>query len=312
MGIILGLMIALAALFNLGCSQGGVPYNPNAPATSPTSPGTTVGGILSPTPSNAPPNSYATTTGGYITLETVTQNPIDSSESFIGATMAGTVGIILFEHSPSQGIYMWDVFELSVSGSISEVCSVPIPSGSGGTYNGVTYNGSQILVLNSNYQAGLNVYGLDLSNCSTSFVANIYNNPDYYVTYAIPFAYYSGNYYTDAEQLSLINSSTNLVTPFAYSQTPISGQTPEPDTNSFTIDNQGRTWYFDGNNNSLWSGKADGSWIGWAGLPVSTYNDLIDAQSILAFSATDVRLVALNTSASPETLDIYSFDVSNF
>ena len=311
-------LFILLALFCEGCSPSGPPPDTNvaspggSPASSPSSPRVTPGGNLQPLPSGAPANSYPTTTGGYVTLNSIVESNVDSSETLIGATMMGNRTIVLFKRSASASIYFWDVFELTEQGSFKLDCSISPPRNSSGSFIALTYDGTSLVVLNSNIISGMVLYQLDPDTCTTGFYKTLYSSTNYYNIWSTPFTYYGGDYYTGiSDVVDVINPVTNLVNPFQYSTQSLSEFTPNPDNVSFAIDAIGTTWFVDQSYN-LWSGNTNGSWRGWTPLPYETYLDLTNVQNILPGSGSQLNVLTFDNSAATKTLRLYQIDASHF
>jgi hypothetical protein len=314
MGTLILKFLPLAIFLSVcACSTRGQAYDPNAQSPGPVAgPPLIPGSELGPLPSGAPANSVATTTGGYATLQSIHQNPVDSSESLIGAAVMGSRAIILFERSPSSGMYFWDVYEMSQAGAFKLDCSIPRPLGSNGTFNGVTYNGSKLVVLNLYYRTGFSAYSLDLDTCTTASVGTLYSTSQYFTQASIPFSYYGGAYIFAVNSLVTANPQSGIITPWNYVTASLSGEIAQPNTQNFMVTSQGTSWFVSNSRYHLWCGDGLGKWTGWTELPYTTYQDLTQVQSILSFGAGDLRLLTFNPSAVNKVLKVYQLEVSHF
>jgi hypothetical protein len=308
-------MWALIVLFVLalaGCGTTGDLLSSSATGTGDSSPNggpvVTPGGDLGPPPSGAPANSYTTTTGGYITFTAIVESSVDASESLVGAALMGARPIVLFRRSQGSGVYFWDVFELGAQNQFRQDCAIPQPIGSSGTFLGLAYDGTSLVVLNSNNN-GLSLYRLNPDACTTSFGQTLNPTPAYG---SVPFAFFGGLYFTETtNQLLTINPATRLVNIFNYVADSWSGASPDPDVANFTLGPSGATW-FTSSNYFLWSGEEAGSFTGWVPLPLITYTDLTSVHNILAGPNGQLILLTMKSSVGSSVLRLYEIDASRF
>ncbi len=305
------ILLAIICIWITGCAQHGTPYDPaNDPgeATSPWSPPSYPGGDLT-SPRPMPANGYPTTSGGYVRFENIVESKVERSMSFVGATLVDDNLVVLFERSPSQNIYFWEVYSLTSNSKFEVICSIPRPLASSGSFMNMTSAGDLVYILNSDYRSGTNVYQLDLSDCSTSFLQNLSSATSYVRT---PFGIQGSKYYvTISGQLQTFDFKTRLIQPFHYAKESLASVKPNPTYPSFTVSETGALWYTD-SIARLWQGRTDGSWDGWVQLPYSTYRDLMNTQSLVSNRDGRLSIITFDPTATERILRVYKIDASNF
>ncbi len=304
--------LACVCIWILGCAQQGTPYDPakdSDEVSSPGAPPSYPGGHLTP-PRSIPANSYTTTSGGYITFKNIVESKVERTLNLVGATQVDDRLVILFERSPSHNIYFWEIYTLAPNSKFEVICSIPRPIASAGSFLNVTSDGDLIYVLNSDYRTGINVYQLDLSDCSTSPRESLFSIAS--SSQRLAFAIHKSKYYVAINgPIQSFDLNTQLIQSFTYDKESLANVKPNPNYPSFTINQDGALWYTDGSAR-LWQGGIDGKWTGWGQLPYTTYRDLMNTHSIVSFRDRRLKIVTFDPSAMEKMLRVYTIDASHF
>lgn len=306
------LLIGSIIFLSLGCSTGGSPYTPTDASGSSggfAGPNVIPGGTLAPLPESAPAHSYPTTTGGYITFQSIIEANVSAGESFIGAALMKARPIFLFQRSSGAGLFAWDVFELKGGTNFSRDCTLPAPAQGQGQFRNIGYDGASLVVLSSSDIGGLSLFRLDPDLCTTSFDRAISPVPVYW---AAPLAFAGNDVFTDNNgSLEKVNLMTNLVVPFKSQNLPLAGSSLNPDNSSLASDGAFQLWAVS-SATALWNGDIYGLWSGWAPLPYETYPALNYIKRVLVGPQGQLSIVTLDLTSPIGVLSIFQIDASHF